>query len=405
MLLIKLWNYLQGYVNIKILGEYGERFLNQAALNELYLWDIQRISKDVLTAKISTKDFVALRSLARKTQCRIIVTSREGIIFSLFKLRRRKWLIIGAIFFIIALNILAAFIWKIDINTTDLKLKKEILNDLTKWGLEKGTLKRKIDKQYYIDKILTKYKDIAWAEIQINGSKLTVDLVKKNLPPILEEDTPCDIIASKDGIIQEIIPLKGEPVVKPGDTVNTGDVLITGKVIINPEQTTETEDENALEENILLVPARGIVKARVWYQRAVKVPLVKEEKIFTGREKKYYDLQISNYVFKIKFGNMEFKEFEVETAVEKQLLPKFIGDVKFSVKKYKEVKTEKHFLGVDGAVKVAEKELSKQLKDLPKDVKTTQKNMDFVLDSEGNSVIGSLTLEVIEDIGKIRHIK
>ena len=32
MLLIKLWNYLTGYVIIKIVGEYGERLLNQAAL-------------------------------------------------------------------------------------------------------------------------------------------------------------------------------------------------------------------------------------------------------------------------------------------------------------------------------------------------------------------------------------
>ena len=32
VLLIKLWNYLSGYVIIKINGEYGERLLNQAAL-------------------------------------------------------------------------------------------------------------------------------------------------------------------------------------------------------------------------------------------------------------------------------------------------------------------------------------------------------------------------------------
>ena len=40
------------------------------------------------------------------------------------------------------------------------------------------------------------------------------------MPPELEQNEPCDIIASKDGIIEEILPFKGEAMVKPGDTVS-----------------------------------------------------------------------------------------------------------------------------------------------------------------------------------------
>ena len=64
MLLVKLWNYISGYVIIKITGKYGERLLNQAALNNLYLWDVQRTSSNELIAKtLSHLCFRACRSL------------------------------------------------------------------------------------------------------------------------------------------------------------------------------------------------------------------------------------------------------------------------------------------------------------------------------------------------------
>ena len=97
MLLIKLWNYLTGYVIIKIVGEYGERLLNQAALKNIYLWDIKRADNDELTARINVRDF-RLARLA-KTRCRIYVLKRVGFIFIFSKLKKKAFLL-GALLFI-----------------------------------------------------------------------------------------------------------------------------------------------------------------------------------------------------------------------------------------------------------------------------------------------------------------
>ena len=82
-----------------------------------------------------------------------------------------------------------------------------IIESLDRWGLKEGIFKHSIDKKYYLDRLLIEYNN-GMAEMEIKGSKLIVELVKQ-LPPKLEENTPCDIIASKDGII-EIIILRGE---------------------------------------------------------------------------------------------------------------------------------------------------------------------------------------------------
>lgn len=381
MLLIKLWNYLRGYVIIKITGEYAERLLNRAALKGIYLWNVKRADDKVLTARVSVRDFFRISRLTAKTGCRIFILRRVGLSFVFYRLKRRKILLAGAVLFIAAVYLLSSFIWSIDVVIQNPEIKKAVESDLRQWGLKEGIFKYSLDKKYYMDKILQRHKEIAWGEIRVKGSRLVVELVEKKMPPELEENIPCDIIASKDGIIEEILPLRGEAMVRSGDTVSAGDVLISGR------------QQNGIR-------ASGIVKARTWYQKVVSVPLVKEEKIPTGQVKKAYRLQWGKNALSLRLGRIPFALYETETAGQTRLLPEGLGDISISVINYREVRSEKQFLGVDKAAQEAEKLLVKQLENLPKDVKIIRKNMDFTLDSDGKNVIGNMTLEVIEDIGK-----
>ena len=143
---IKLWNYISGYVIIKITGDYGERLLNQAALNNLYLWDVQRISSNELIAKISVGHFFKIARLARKTRCRIYVLERIGLYFLINKLRKRKAFILGALLFVAAVYVLSSFIWSIEVKCPDDDLKNSVINDLRQWGLTEGIFKYGLDK-------------------------------------------------------------------------------------------------------------------------------------------------------------------------------------------------------------------------------------------------------------------
>jgi len=397
VLIMKLWNYFRGYVIIKIIGEYGERLLNQAAMNGLYLWDIKRSRDQELTAKIGVRDYVRLCRLTHKARCRVFIVERVGLFFLLNRLKRRKILLFGGALFIITLYILSSFIWIIDVNTDDELLKTSIVEELRELGIEAGTLKSSIEKRKVVDQVLNSHKDLAWAELQITGSKLIVNVVKKELPPELEHDTPCDIIASKDGIIEEVVALKGEAMVKPGDTVSAGDILISGKVPVNSVVPSENAQNDS---NIMMVHAEGIVKARVWYQRAIKVPLIKEEKIYTGRQKKAIEIQAGQTVLKLQLGNIPFENYESEIIEEVKILPSFFKNVRFNSILYKEIDFNKEFLGVEGACREAEKQLLEEMSDKLSNPNITQKKTDFTLDQDEQVVIGSLIIEVIENIGK-----
>jgi similar to stage IV sporulation protein len=397
--LIRLWNYLNGYVIIKMTGYYGERLLNYAALNGIYLWDIKRITENVMIAKVSIRDFFRLSRLARKARCRLFVVKRVGLFFFINRLKRRKTLIIGSVLFIAFLYFLSSFVWNIEIISEDPQLRQAVKKDLAEWGFSEGTFKYNIDKKSYLDKIFLKYNDIAWAEIEIRGSKVIVQLVKKEPAPELEENTPCDIIASKDGIIEEIIPLRGEPVVKPGDAVEAGDVLISGRIEIYPN-ISPREDNNA--PSSFLVHSNGIVKARVWRQKAVNIPLIKTIDVETGQSKTAIRLSLGSKHYNFQLGKIPYDIYDVE--ITNQLtLPLFIRDFGVDVVKYKELKAKKISLSIEEAVKEAEKQLLKELKEF-ENTELVHKKMEFVLTPEKDAVVGTLTVEVIEDIGKKKSI-
>ena len=81
----------------------------------------------------------------------------------------------------------------------------------------------------------------------------------------------CDVVASRDGIIEQIITLAGTPVVQVGELVQAGDVLIRG-------------EERGAQETVHPVAARGTVLARVWDGAAVSVPTTETRTVYTGRE-------------------------------------------------------------------------------------------------------------------------
>ncbi|MDN5330987.1 MAG: hypothetical protein PWP45_212 [Tepidanaerobacteraceae bacterium] len=396
MLVIKLWNCLRGYVIIKIVGQYGERLINQAAFHGIYLWDIKRHEENILLAKVSVRGFFRLRSLARKTRCRIYVLQKRGLYFSLNRLKRRKVLSLGIIFFVAAIYMLSSIVWSVEVNTQNETLKNSVIRDLERWGLKPGIFKYKLDKKYFLDKILLNYKNVSWAEIEIRGSRVIVELVEREMPPEVEEDTPCNIVASKDGIVEEVLLLRGEAVVKPGDTVSKGDMLISGSVSLAGGDG---------EEEKLLVRAKGIVKARVWYKESVEVPLVESVKSYTGRVKKAYKFRVGNREIYLQLGDVNFSNYVEEDLKVRYIIPPAFGNVTFNPVLYREVKEEKRFLGVEGASQEASQRLAEKLKDFPGDVQIVQKKMEFTLNPEKQVVVGTLTVEVIEDIGIEKEIE
>ena len=90
MLVLRLWNYMRGYVNVKVEGLALERFINMCIARGIYLWDIRRVNHTTLEAKIGIKGFKELRNIVKRAGCRVSISKKNGYPFWVHRLKKEK---------------------------------------------------------------------------------------------------------------------------------------------------------------------------------------------------------------------------------------------------------------------------------------------------------------------------
>jgi len=321
MLLFKLMSYFAGYVVILVTGRAPEKFVNMAASRGIYLWDISRVRDDAVLLKVRLYAVKPLRHIARRTGCRFRIKSKRGIPFHFARLRRRKTLAIGAVFFLGTLYFLTSFVWFIEVRGNERLTTAEVLEVAAESGLSRGVLRWKIDPAGVEAKIVERLPLVAWTGVYFKGTKVIIEVAERVIPE--EEDRrPSHIVAAKAGLIKEVLVLNGHPSVKEGDTVVPGQVLISGEIPPLEETPKPGDDKKKIIRPACFVHARGIVRARVWYEGYGEARLVETGRRLTGRFIKRVSIKYkSKEIILSSNQNIPFEQYEIETSVKK--LPKW----------------------------------------------------------------------------------
>ncbi len=228
---LKLWNYSRGYVIIRVEGFSKERFLNLVVNKNLYIWDIEQ-KHNFLYMKISLKGYRELKPLWRKANVKVKIVKKIGVPFFTYKHRKRKIIFTGVVFFVLALYILSSFVWRIDISGNERVPTEEIVTFLATKDLKIGTFKHRISPVDIENRLLQNFGDFSWVSLRKVGTTVEI-VISENIEKkdIIDRDTPCDIVASKDGIIDSIATSEGDAVVGIGDVVKKEIYLLNQKYI------------------------------------------------------------------------------------------------------------------------------------------------------------------------------
>ena len=224
--MLTIYRFFKGYLKIKFSGEKGEKLLNIFANNSLNTWNMIYDS-GYITGCIDIKSFKKLKNLKTGSGIKVKVLSKHGLPFFVNKNKNRCGILVGFAIFLIIIKFLSSYIWYIDIIGNNRISNTEILKICNEIGIKEGIKSNLIDSKNDANKIILANKEIAWASLNVEGCKLTVNISET------EENTytgnlPSNIKAKADGIITKIKASNGETVVKIGDTVRKGDVLISG---------------------------------------------------------------------------------------------------------------------------------------------------------------------------------
>ncbi len=280
---LALWNYIRGYVIIYVTGLSVERFINLAANRGIFIWDVIP-QRNRVVMKASAKNIEQLRECGIKTGCRFEIEGEYGLPVFLRRCAGRKAYVSGFLALAAAMYIMSSFIWTVRVVGAERINADEIIESCRQNGLAPGKLKYGLDLYELGEKLMLEYSDISWIALNLEGTGVTVNIVE-TIPKTqyVEREKPMDVVASSDGIIESIAVSSGSAVVKEGDEVKKGDILISCAVPLR-------DGEEITGEKY--VSASGEVKAVKEYELEGSSPLNYNEKVFTGKTKTDYSVNI-----------------------------------------------------------------------------------------------------------------
>ena len=209
---------------------------------------------------------------------------------------------------------------------------EDLLSACEKMGLQPGAWKHGVDTEAVTKGLLMQFSDISWVSVGIKGTDVTIRLAETiEKAERIDRETPCDIIASADGVIVQITAERGTPLVQTGDVVKKGDVLISSELLIGLE---------GEEQHTEYTAAEGAVTARIWQKLTEELPLQYEETIYSGVEKENHSIVFSEKELDIIHPDGAGK-WE-KTVLEEQ--PLALGDFRLPLSLKKEIWKEYEIL-------------------------------------------------------------
>lgn len=285
---------LKGYLLVELQGAGVEATLMKLAKNNISLWDLERFDEKI-QMKMYCHDFLRIKKVLQGTnRAQIKIIKKKGLPFLGQYFKQRMGLLVGFILFVLILSSAGSYIWSIEILGNEKVTSEEIASKLFELGVEVGKKAKKLDLKYIENEMLRTSPEFSWLALELSGTKLKVKLVEKLR---LEMKESPHLYASTNGLVEEVITLKGEALVKAGDTVKQGELLIESK---NGEK------------------AAGIVRARVWYEAYGENPILLEEKYLTGRQASLFVLSFNGKkLFASKLAEITFPNYTLSREVKK----------------------------------------------------------------------------------------
>lgn len=415
MFLFRLISFIFGYVNILVKGDNLEKFLNMAASRGIYLWDIRRTGDNQIFVKTRLSAVKPLRHIGRKTKSRFSFRNREGLPFIISRIRKRKSLVIGVVVFLLGLYALSTFVWFIDVRGNRSLPAQRILQAAAEAGLRVGAAKFMVDQEKVENLIRERIPEISYVGISISGTRATIEIAEKTI--IRKQPLePAHIVATKAGLIKEVLVLVGNPAVKEGDTVVPGQILISG-IIPPPEEQNPGQAVNPggnqvappLPSPPAYVHARGVVRARVWYEGYSEVPLMEEGIRETGNSVSRVCIKIGGREIIVSGSReMPFSQHRVEREVKKPPGWRNLSiPVELITEKYLELEKYREKRGREEAVELARrKALESARAGIGGRARVIEERAaEIILKNPDNLVRFKAYIEAMEDIGEEKPFK
>ncbi|AGA70400.1 sporulation protein YqfD [Desulfitobacterium dichloroeliminans LMG P-21439] len=298
-MIAKLRAFLQGRVFFVARGKELARFMNESIRQGIVFYRTQR-SERGLRAQIRIQDFARLKGPARLTHTRVHIIAKYGWPFIAARWWRRKFLLGGILLIGITLAILSQMILSISVSGNTTISSVEIFDSAEKHGLRTWTWQDSVDLSKVSKTLVEEFPDAAWIGIRRYGTRVEIKVVQKIRPQVPGEAG--NLVASKAGLVQQVMVIQGTPLIHEGEIVKPGQVLIQAPATVENLSATPRTDRQLQQKDFIpeTVPAaKGFVRGRVWYSAEATVPYQEELIEESGKVAKGWGIKFGTRVIMV----------------------------------------------------------------------------------------------------------
>ncbi len=343
--MIGIVRYIFGYAVITV----DEEDISRAITRLLNL----KISCEVISGGEIIIPLFALKRVREKLKdIEIRSISECGAPIHLRALSKRRGIILAIAVFLM-LQLLSSFVlW-------DIRLEGEfseeengsILEELSSSGLSVGKFWLSLDRDKIEAEVLAKSERISWLNINRRGTVAYVSIVKKEIHE--EEKKPqgfSNVVASRDGVIEDILVKEGIALVSRGESVRGGQMLISGVI--------------PADKGGGYLYAEGEVIARFSEEVRARATATLTEKVYKSEKKRdfminFFGLNIN--IFK-KYGNSP----ELCDIIEKKQDVYILGvklPISYTIREICEYELKEKRLTLSEMTSIAREEMEKKLRE------------------------------------------
>jgi similar to stage IV sporulation protein len=257
-------NYICGYFILRVRD--GAAFANLLLEQGILTWN-PRLCDGYVTLCVLRSEY---KRLVLPDSIKVEVVREVGLPQYFRRYRNRPGIAAGALLFAVTLYLSTMFIWDIEIKGAENIPEEEITEKLAALGCGVGSFIPSINFYELCNDYLAETGNVSWISVNLRGTVAYVELRERVMPEESEiSDTPANIVAASDGIVERVEVYSGIAAVKAGDPVEKGQLLISGII-----------DSTAV--GYRAIRAKGKVIAQTAALLEVEVPLDTTEKVYTG---------------------------------------------------------------------------------------------------------------------------
>lgn len=223
-----IW-FLVGSCRVRVTGASPQWALNMLVQQRIAFRNIVRVDAMTVEFSIRTRDAARAELAVQRAMCTMQIMRRQGLGVTLRGALRRPVLLAVLTVLVLGTVIAPKFVWSYTVTGNVRVPTQRILREVAAAGVRFGTYGPSIHPQEVKNRVLTRIPELQWLTVQQSGGRATIVVRERpQTERIHDRRTPCNVVASRAGVLTRVEVLEGGSLCKVGDVVSAGQMLVSG---------------------------------------------------------------------------------------------------------------------------------------------------------------------------------